>query len=395
MFLSFYLAASPINASQLAADAVAAQWETAWTSFMTGPIYTAINYSMLGLAMLFFVISASFTLYEWIKSSDDANFLRLIAPFIVLLFLMNNGQLALTSVGAIRGIGNYITTNIVNNAIGGATLTARFDGQIIEQESLNRIKTQMSKCTNEAEGSPKQAACLDQLEVIIKDEQTKGNITDPDILSRLGTFLGNWASAKATAISNGAAMGNAVGNVPGAALGAIVGGATSLIGDAYNTLIGAALDPLTGIIAFILLAITAAVQHMTEASLLLTGLITPIFITSALLPSGSKSIVTLLTAFWSIINFKICYTIIVILTNTLITGSDRTQLITLGLCTAIFSPVLAGILASGSGMAFFKAASSAAGQVAGFAGNAAMAAATGGLSTAAQSVAKIATNFIK
>lgn len=394
MYFPLYLSAAA-TASQIAADAVATSWNAKWALFLSGPLYTAINQSMLGIALVFFTLSSVKTLSEWLVSNNDANFLRLFAPIFIIIFLINNGQLAQTSVLTIRDVGNTITKSIVVKAQYGQQLTDRFDGMTVEQSALNRIKSHMSRCANEIAGSPAQGACMDSLEVLIKAEQVAGNIKDPGMLGKMAGYLSTWASEKATAISNGAALGNAVGDVPGAALGAIIGGATSLMGGMVDDIAGLALDPITAIISLILLTITAAVQHMTEASLLLTALITPMFLTAALLPNGSKSIITLLTAFWSIINFKICYTIVVILVNSLITGSDRNSLIILGLCTAIFSPILAGILAAGAGMGFAKAASSAAGQVGAFAGNTAMSVATGGTSTAAQAVAGIASNFIK
>jgi hypothetical protein len=391
-----------LDAQQIAANLVAKQWDLSWERYMTGAIYGSINRSMLGLALLFFTITSAKILIEGIQSNEDFDFKKLFTPFLVILFLINNGAMALAGATAIRTVGNTITKEIVAQAKGTADISARFRGMTVSQEAMDRIKSQVSKCQSERGGSPAQIACMDEYARLINTEKTAGNIKDVALMDRLTDGVTKWATTRLEMINEGSNAGAAAGeglSAPGSTVGRAAGTALGTLAAIQTTaldVVGAvALGPMTVIISTILLAITAAVQHMVEASLLLTGLITPIFLTTSLLPGGTKSVITLLTAFWSIINFKICYTIIVILTNSLITGEDANSLITLGFCTAIFSPVLAGILAGGSGMAFMKAASSAAGQVASFAGSVALSAASGGASTAAAATANILKNVTK
>jgi hypothetical protein len=138
-----------------------------------------------------------------------------------------------------------------------------------------------------------------------------------------------------------------------------------------------------------MMAITAAVQNLAEASMLLTSLIAPIYITTALLPNGSKSLVAMCTSYWGIISFKLSYIIIVGLCSQMLADNGSTNTIVLSIITGLGSPILAGILAKGAGMGFFQAAEGAVAKSIGFAADVGMGFATGGTSVAGSMASRI------
>ncbi|NJQ98418.1 MAG: hypothetical protein HC784_14115 [Hydrococcus sp. CSU_1_8] len=68
------------------AQAVAAAWETNWSTFFTSGIYQAVNKSMLGLGLIFLVVTVVITMLDYAKTQSMVSLSKLIAPSIVVCF---------------------------------------------------------------------------------------------------------------------------------------------------------------------------------------------------------------------------------------------------------------------------------------------------------------------
>jgi hypothetical protein len=343
--MQYYLAAAAANVAQdniTAATNVANSWNTAWQTFFTSGLYQAVNNACLGIALLFFIITVVGIIAKAINKNDEQFILKLLVPILICMFLINGGALTVVAIQGIRGVSNGLNNTILTNLQTNQNINARMQNVRGSQAAIKRIQDQALVCKSQATQEAA-TACATQLSTLISTEQAAGNITDSATLNSM--------TAYATAVANAAASGN-----PLAALNA------SLV-PLEQQINSAVLDTVMSGVFWVLQAMTSALQHIVEASFMMTSLTAPLFITAGLLPNGMRSIVALFTAFWSIILYKTCYIILVGLSAQIILDSTSDAAITLSICTAIFAPILAGILAAGGGMGFAKAAASAAAQV--------------------------------
>jgi hypothetical protein len=363
-------AASDVATSNAAiSDLVGRRFDDAWQQLLDGGLFSAISGAMLGVALLFLVITSTLILIEWIKTNDDKQFFKLITPIFVVMFLLNGGALTKIMVTGIRDVGNGVNKIILVKLNYENKINKQFSGLTGEQTFLTDLKTDINRCNSDPNITT-QRDCLNKIKTKIDFGIQTGQIRNASAVDKLQRWSTDLASKIATADSTGAAF---------------------QIGDALlapsNALLKLVLSPFESALFFILMIITSGVQVAAEGSMMLTSLIAPIYVTGALLPQGMKSIITLLTQFWSIINWKICYTIMVGLSSQML-SDDSTNSILLAFITGILAPILAIILAKGGGMGFYNAATSAAGKALDLGGQALAGAATGGTSTVAMSIGK-------
>ncbi|NJQ98417.1 MAG: hypothetical protein HC784_14110 [Hydrococcus sp. CSU_1_8] len=261
-----------------------------------------------------------------------------------------------------RAISNNINTEFLTALDFSQNVNNRTEGLIGEQTALNDIEKKATECKATANITAAKS-CLQDLDNLVSIKRSDGSIRDTNVLDKLT----NYSSNLATALTSGSTLDKLL---------TVVNPVTDAVGQIV-------LAPWMAIVFFLLQGVTAAVQAMAEASFMMTALVTPVFLVGGLLPNGSKSIIAILTAFWSIINYKLCYIIIVGLSAQISADNNGTTALQLSLITAILAPILAGILAAGAGMGFAQAAASVAGQIAGSAASIAVSAATGGGSSIA------------
>jgi hypothetical protein len=375
------VAGGVLSGNGVIAEGVSKSWDEHWVNFFQGGLYTAVNQSMLGFALLFFVYSSVMTLIAWNNTGDDSNWNRMIAPLLVVAFLVNGGALTQTMILGVRSASNVVNTQIIKSLQISQYYNGKLKNIVSTQKAINEIKAEINICQSMALPEAKDT-CLGKLENLLEAKRKSGEIRDKNILDNIGNTLGRINSAR----SNAASAAGGVAGVPGSIVGGVVGGLSGIVGELSTTIGRAALSPALGVAFLFLMAITSAVQNMVEGSLLLTSLLAPIYITGGLLPDGKQSIIALCTSFWTIINYKICYTIILGLTSQLVFNGyedDGNEGLVLALISAIFAPILAGILAAGGGMGFANAAAGAATSAISFAGNIGMSAMSGGGSTIA------------
>jgi hypothetical protein len=333
----------------------AQSWDSHWTTFFEGGLFTAVNHAMLGIALIFFVYSSVMTLIEWINTGDDSNWNRMIAPLIVVAFLVNDGGLTKTMILGVRAASNAVSADIITTLKISQYYNDKLKNVISTQQAVGEIKSKITTCQSMADPTARDK-CLGQLEQLLQAKRNSGEIRDKNLLDKIGETI--------TIIDNPAG---------------VTGGILSIAGGLTATAGKIVLAPFLAAVFLFLMAVTSAVQNMVEGSMLLTSLLAPVYITAALLPDGKQSIIALCQSYWTIINYKLCYIIILGLTSQLLVDDDGIQGLVLVLISAIFAPILAGILAAGGGMGFANAAAGAATQALSFAGNIGMNAMTGGV----------------
>ena len=340
-YLADLISDNAVGTNTAVAKTVAAAWENNWKLFFEGGLFGAIVTPCGAIALLFFIISTSLTMYEWMQDHNDRKFIKLIAPTLILILLINQGAMLATGIQGIRAIGNSLNNTVLDKLNFDQNVNAPQQNLVGDQESLQIIKKQADTCKKSSGDPVADKACLSQLNALIQEKVASGKIQDSAILKELKRITDSIAPTLAN---------------PGQAVVNEVLGTADLV-------VKFLLTPAEIVIFGFLNLITAGVQAMSETSMLLTALISPIFVAAALLPSGMKSLIALLTAFWGIINYKFCYIIIVGLSAQILNQNPNSGGMIMAIITALFAPILAGILASGAGMGFSKAAAQATGQV--------------------------------
>ena len=368
--MNYYLAdiiSDNMTATNIAtARLVAQQWDKNWTTFFDGPLFSAIVTPCAAIAFVFFTISASLTIFEWTQDHSDKKLIKLFAPFLIVLLLVGNGKMTATSIQGIRGISNAMDNLFIDKLEFDRNVNQKQQNLVGSQEVLQAIKKQADICKQSTGNPAGDQACLSQLNETIKRAVASGKIVDNAIIGSLNNIVNGIVPVL---------TGNATQAQRNGAIDII-----SLVANPVGTLADRFILGGVEVIVFGLLNfITGAVQAMSEASMLLTALISPLFIAAALLPNGTKSLITLFTAFWSIMNYKFCYIIVVGLSAQVLIDDASSNGVILAMITAIFAPILAGILAGGAGMGFAKAAASATGQAVGTAASIAVRVSSGGI----------------
>ncbi len=362
MIMTYLFASIPLD-NAAAAAAVAAEWKLKFDSLFSSGLFQVINNACLALALGFFCISV----VQAVVNAQDAsnpenspiNLIKKVLPGILLIILLlNGGSLLVTSIKGFRGVSNAIDQKILVSLNATQNINDRIKNIRGQQSILKDIETKTQTC--KVASDPIVAkSCANELDAQIAAAQASGKVTDSASLNAMTDYRNNLAAAAATAD-------------PIAVFSALNKPLTDAIGEVVS-------DGVTSVFSYVLGLLTSTVQTMTELCFMLTSLVTPIFITAGVLPGGMKSVIAILTSFWGVALYKICYIIIVGLAAEIIKGDTSASALTLGVITGILAPILAGILAAGGGMGFAKAAASAAGQAASAATGAITKIASGGI----------------
>jgi|GEM_PF-3452210 len=360
--ISLLVTSIPLDNAAAAAD-IAAQWEISFNELFTNGLFQVIASTCLGLALLFLCFSVIQGVTEWEKTNSDSAatsifIKKIITSLFLIILLMDGGSMIVTGIKGFRAISNAIDNQILTKLSATQNINDRIANIRGQQSLLKDIQTKAQTC--KVASDPLVAKqCATELNAQIIDAQGSGKITDDKSLNAMNAYTANLAAATATAD-------------PIAVMTAL----EKPLNDAIGSVVS---DAVTSIFSYVLGLLTSAVQTMTELCFMLTSLVTPIFITAGLLPGGIRSIIAILTSFWAVALYKICYIIIAGLASEIIKGDTSAEALQLGIITGVLAPILAGILAAGGGMGFAKAAASAAGSAASAASGAIIKVSSGGI----------------
>jgi hypothetical protein len=365
-YLADIVSDNMVTTNLAVAKAVATQWDKNWETFFTGPIFSAIVTPCAAIAFVFFAISTVLTVFQWAQDQNDKHFVKLLSPLLIFILLVGKGNMLAGGIQGIRAISNSLDNTFLQKLNFDQNVNNKQQNLVGQQEVLQAIKKQGDICKQSTGNPTGDTACLAKLDATIKKAQDGGKVTDNAIVASLQSIRDGFVpviTGNATQAQNNGAID----------LVSLVTNPVGALADRFM------LGGLEVIVFGLLNYVTGAVQAIAEASMLLTALISPLFVAAALLPNGTKSMIALFTAFWSIMNYKFCYIIVVGLSAQVMIDDNSSNGIMLGIITAFFAPLMAGILAGGAGMGFAKAAASVAGQTVGAAANIAVKVATGGI----------------
>ena len=298
----------------------------AWSSLWQQAIFDPQNsYFWIGLVTLGLILGTISVLYvavvdgkTIIEKQDWAELAKmLIWPFVIIIFLSNNGVLLAETVKTIRLIGQTQIQNITEIQIAGLTFQ-----KALEQITIsNAAKEQIESVINECSGKQGQELvdCLSKNQSTVEDIINEAEQQNNGSLESLSEFVQN--------------LWNTLTNA----------------GDFFR-------NTLVPIIRAILAAVQWAFVNILEAALLLDAALAPIAMGLSLLPLQGRPIIAWLISFAALLNIQLCYNIIIGLTAVVIVHSHGELFTDIAFLffLAIFAPALAVRLSSGGGKALYQ-----------------------------------------
>lgn len=328
-------------------DEVQQSWNFIWQN-ITDPE----NQSDLWVDIVNFSLTIAFfaLIYMFVRYGNEVSRTKYLGTVIEMflwpisvIFLLGrfgSGTAVILSqiIGIIRGVNEELIQAITLRQLAGITL-----GDAVEQVQLNQLGTQrLYQLTSECQGlvgDPLQA-CLESKEPEINGivdgiAQAVGG-DDMGRLNPLGAFVENVLNLTV--------------------LGGLDDLDTVLSGGGFTQLFQDRLYPLVQSFLYVL---QWAFLNMVESALFLTALLAPLAVVLSLLPVAGKPFWAWITGFLSLYALKLGYTITVGIIATVIVNTEgETAEIALGygfiFFTAVFSPIIATLLAGGGGVAVYQ-----------------------------------------
>jgi hypothetical protein len=293
------------NAAETINDAV----NNTWAEVLNGPLYFTI--ARLGVAfavgtmLIFFV--------QWAKAlidnEDSRAMSELIWPLIVIILLGNNAAVLRSNTYGLRNILNQTSKQVLSSTSKGLQLQSVFQQRYKQDQAQRLLQAVVSQCNKYPEIEVRNR-CID--DAIKKVESEMPEIPDPGAWEKFVEFL----------------------RTP----------ANEVVADAVSS-------STETIVRGWLILFSVAFQIVIEITWVLTALLAPLAVGGTLLPIGQKAIFTWLIAFYSVGMVKICFSIIVGLTATVManaTGLDSTVFV---FVVGMLAPILSVAMAAGGGMA--------------------------------------------
>jgi len=285
-----------------------------WIDTFNGGVYSALvkfAISITVIGILFFTLKLT---KQWLE--NDLNYESIqswIIAFLVCILLTNNGDFLKDVVFGLRSISNQVSQNFLNSVRVDVSLSSAIKSVSISQAVKTKITAEIKKCESYVDPLEKEKC----LKAVAKEVEKMPK--DPELTKNDQSWLDNFI------------------NDP--------------LKTAYDVGSGIFQAATRNVIIGILYQMGLAIQILSELALLLTGLIAPIPVAFTLIPGNFQTIFKWIVAFFSIGMFKLYYNTIVGLTAVLMLDSNWIGDITYGLIIALMSPLLAGALAVGGGLA--------------------------------------------
>ncbi|NES22290.1 MAG: hypothetical protein F6K41_26060 [Symploca sp. SIO3E6] len=304
-------------------------WDTQWQDVLTGDLYGIIT----NVGTFFAVGTLLFFMVQWLRDLIEGEFTRpisaLIWPFIVVLFLANNGAILSQLTLQVRGYMNDVNQQVLDSSLDlrGNYQKAITKGAVEEvvgsllRPCQSLTGQQQINCLQEAQGKIKRL--LDQYEdSIVSDTETVQWIEA--LKAQVESIVDEAEKGQAPELS-------------------------------FNALLGSTSQAET---KSFLLSSHYAFQNLIEVAMLLTAALGPIAVGASLLPVGGKPIYAWLTGFFSFGIAKLSFSIIaglagrVLISSVSTVGSDSTWFM---IFMAFLAPILALAIAIGGGVGVFLA----------------------------------------
>lgn len=319
-----------VQASETLNQATIVAWDKSWQLAMSGQMYgimARMGLTIAGFIVVIFVLQFAKSM---IDDTSNRPIAELIWPIIVVVFLVNNGQLLSSLTLGMRSYINTVNSSILTTTAAGLDTQKVLDQLAIYNQKSAQLGSLQKEC-DDKRTNDEMEMCL--LQVKSKAQSILSQVSTQEVLGAWGNRLSDYAGS---VIQNPLKAGL---DVAGAGVGMYLRVQTA---------------PMVILIQTILMASQAAFQALVEASLLLTGLLGPIALGSSLLPFGAKPIYAWLTAFWSVGLCKLCLNVITGLMAVTLYNTGPTDMLPASIMLGFFAPVLAFGMAAGGGMAIFN-----------------------------------------
>ena len=322
-----------LNNGQTTVQSIANSWDRQWTDLLQTDTNNNLYGSLTNLGIFFAVGTLLFFMMQWLRDMIDSESSRplteLIWPFVVVALLANAGNGTILS-NLTLAVRNYITT-VNQQVVKSADVEQNY------QQALNM------SVAEEVAGS-----FLRPCQAFSGDQQTECFVKAADKINQLWqgyrSLYGNrgWIDkleAKVNQITDN-------------------NGSVSEI--AFDSLLGSTVQ--TSIKNF-LISLQFAFQNLIEATMLLIAALGPLAVGGSLLPVAGKPIFAWLTGFLSIGIAKISFSIVAVLTATVVVNitvldaNDYPDLMWFIIFMGILAPILSLAVAAAGGFAVFNAIS--------------------------------------
>ncbi|NEQ48218.1 MAG: hypothetical protein F6K00_33670 [Leptolyngbya sp. SIOISBB] len=312
------------------------QWQQIFMSELYGQIVDLAKIFAVGALVIFMMRFA----YAAVHEGDYSEPVRMLVwPLIVVLFLVNDGQLLAAGTTAMRNVLNEKSEQVLKVSMLNVRLEEAIRGALAKGVIGVEISSQIQQC--QALIGESQVECLEaayqQVEATIGDFQQHWAVGAAHAAGSLVTpFYNQITEGIRGAIDAYETSGGSVGQV----LPGFFGG---FVGSTSRALVHA-----------LLMAFQWAFVNLVQISMLLTALVGPIALAASLLPFGGKPIFAWLTGFFSLGFAQIMYNIVVGLAAVVIMNANTFDTNGYLVLIALLSPALALGLASGGGLAIFN-----------------------------------------
>jgi hypothetical protein len=294
---------------------------------------------LAGISVTYLAVTSGKEIIE--KQSWSELVAMFIWPLVIVVFLSNNGKVLAESVKFIKAVGSTQVQEIMKIQVGEMTFRTALSDVNLTSAGKEEIEKLYSECQGkvgsalvECWNSKKQPA----QQILQAAEQQNGGPLKS--LQRFVENLGNVANLQD--IGNG-----------------------DFAGQVFRSTV-------LPIIRLILRSVQWAFVNILEAALLLTALFGPIAMGLSLLPLQGKPIWAWLIGFMSLFGVQLGYNIVVGLVAVVIVKSDAELVTDIAFLffLAVFSPVLAVLIAKGGGTALYSAIANSTKQLTDIASNA-------------------------
>ncbi len=319
-----------LNNGQTTAQSIASSWDRQWLDLLQNNTNNNLYGALTNLGVFFAVGTLLFFMMQWlrdmIESESSRPLTELIWPFVVVALLANPGNGTILS-NLTLSVRNYIT-NVNQQVVKAGDVDQNY------QQALNM------SVAEEVAGSflrPCQALTGEQQDECFRQAKVKIDLLWQGYRSLYGNKA--WIDSLETKVNQ------------------ITQNNGSVSEFAFDSLLGTTVQ--TSIKNF-LISLQFAFQNLIEATMLLIAALGPLAVGGSLLPGAGKPIFAWITGFLSIGIAKISFSIIAVLTATVIVNipvqnaNDYPDLMWFIIFLGILAPILSLVVAAAGGFAVFS-----------------------------------------
>jgi len=327
IFLAQSSLSDVISQGEISSNEVIEAFNQIWIDILHSQLYVAI----VNIGLLIALGSLAIFLVQWGKEMMEGGglvvFYKLLLVVIPIMFLTNNGTLLVDTTLGIRAAINDTNQMALIEITNGITLKEAYTESQAQDSSAEAFAVIRQQCRTQTTPEAQQK-CLEQKEqqfeeYIRRVQEIKGN-HDPSFWAKFADYL------------------------------------RQHIQETNSGVVASFVRPaIVRVLALLFGAFSAAFQWFLEIALILQAMIAPIAVGASILPTSAKPIISWVSGFFALGMGKLGFNLVAGLAATVdVTAGDSLSSLVLPVFLGIFAPVLALVVAGGSGFSMFVALSS-------------------------------------